>query len=96
MSVDVLRLRDELNKWSDLIQEAKRTGKIVVAFSFGDHRETEKPKDPYPLFFNHEEFLETLTNGHWHCVEWYLEDKKVIQKSILNRIKELQDLLVKL
>lgn len=96
MGTKIYEIRNELNRVANILDEAEKTGKILVHAECGDQRNTKKPDDPYPIFYTAKELMSEINNGSWHYVNWYLEDRDVMKKQILERINDLQQRLIRL
>jgi len=90
MGNKIHEIKSELDRISAQLIKAENTGQILVHAAVGDET------NPYPIFFTAKELLSEIHKGNWHHVPWYLEDKVVMKKEILERISELQKRLIKL
>lgn len=86
-----LEIIRELNRISGILNEAEITGKILVNVHCNN-----EDLNPFPIFFTAKELVAEIQKGGWHCVTWYLEDKEVMKKQILERINTLQERLIRL
>ena len=85
----------ELNRLEKKLTEAENSGKLLVLAEAGDQN-TPNSTNPYPIFFTAEQLVKEINNGSWHLAYWYLEDKEVMKKTILQCINKLQERLITL
>ena len=92
----IAEITRELTRLLPIIEKAEIGNRLLVSADCGDQLTVTNPKDPYPMFFSTEELVEQIYKGNYHCGNWYLADKEEMKKSILNRIQELQERLIRL
>ena len=90
METKISEIKNELNRIAEILDEAEKTGKLLVHNTCGDKN------NPYPIFYTAKELMSEINKGKWHYVNWRLVDKEVIKKEIMQSINKLQQRLIRL